>query len=133
MSEIIVHKKIVISAEDQVTSVIEHTGQAISNLEQKLAGLGLKSRTSVNEAGDAFQKLKADINDVPNEKVVKTDADTEQAESKVKQFSDTVNQLKNDQPVIKPKADTDEPTRKLGLFEKQLIVPVQLVDDYVIL
>lgn len=120
MSEVIVHKKIVVSAEDKVTSVVEQTNQALSNLEQRLASLGLKVRNSTVEAGDAFQKLKADINDVPNEKNIKANADTDQAQDKVKQFSNAVDQLKKDQPVIKPKTDTDEPTRKLGLFRKAI-------------
>ena len=90
MSEVIVHKKIVVSAEDKVTSVVEQTNQALSNLEQRLASLGLKVRNSTVEARDAFQKLKADINDVPNEKNIKANADTDQAQDKVKQFSNAV-------------------------------------------
>lgn len=125
MAEIIAHKKIVISAEDRVTSVIAKTNQAFNQLEQHLSQLGMKfntganeqtsyknalssTKSTVNETNEAIQKLNHNIDKLSGTRKVTVEADTITARTNLDEFSKNVDALKNKEPIVKPHADTSE-------------------------
>ncbi|EEJ39793.1 tape measure protein [Limosilactobacillus vaginalis] len=125
MAEIIAHKKIVISGEDRVTSVIAKTNQAFNQLEQHLSQLGMKfnfgateqtsyknalnsTKSTVNETDEAIQKLDHNIDKLSGTRTVTVQADTITARTSLDEFGKNVDALKNKAPIIKPHADTSE-------------------------
>ena len=125
MAEIVAHKKIVISAEDRVTSVIAKTNQAFNQLEQHLSQLGMKfnsgaseqssyktalnsTKSTVNETDEAIRKLDHNIDKLSGTRTVSVHADTTTAQTRIDKFSKNVDALKNKAPIIKPHADTSE-------------------------
>lgn len=125
MSEIVANKKIVISAEDHVTSVIAKTNQAFNQLEQHLSQLGMKfnsgaseqssyknalnsTKSTVNETDEAIRKLDHNIDKLSGTRTVSVHADTVNAQTSVDKLSKNVDALKNKAPIIKPHADTSE-------------------------
>jgi tape measure domain-containing protein len=125
MSEIVANKKIVISAEDRVTSVIAKTNQAFNQLEQHLSQLGMKfnsgaseqssyknalnsTKSTVNETDEAIRKLDHNIDKLSGTRTVSVHADTVTAQTRIDKFSKNVDALKNKAPIIKPRADTSE-------------------------
>lgn len=126
---IIVTKKVVFKAVDEVTRPLASMNQRISNLESKLGSLGMKFSSGASEqqtfkqalnetkasAGgttSAIQKTKKSIEGLKN-KSVKVSADTQQGTEKVsrfKRFSESLNRVK---ARIKAMADTAEANRKL--------------------
>lgn len=125
MSEIVANKKIVISAEDHVTSVIAKTNQAFNQLEQHLSQLGMKfnsgaseqssyktalnsTKSTVNETDEAIRKLDHNIDRLSGTRTVSVHADTITAQTSVDKLSKNVDALKNKAPIIKPHADTSE-------------------------
>lgn len=130
MAEIVAHKKIVISAEDRVTSVIAKTNQAFNQLEQHLSQLGMKfnsgaseqssyktalnsTKSTVNETDEAIRKLDHNIDKLSGTRTVSVHADTTTAQTRIDKFSKNVDALKNNSPIIKPHADTSEANEKL--------------------
>lgn len=131
---IIVTKKVVFKAVDEVTRPLASMNQRISNLESKLSSLGMKfssgaseqqtfkqalneTKASAGETASAIQKTKKSIEGLKN-KSVKVNADTQQGTEKVsrfKRFSESLNRVK---ARIKAMAETAEANRKLkGLGE----------------
>lgn len=125
MAEIVAHKKIIISAEDRVTSVIAKTNQAFNQLEQHLSQLGMKfnsgaseqssyktalnsTKSTVNETDEAIRKLDHNIDKLSGTRTVSVHADTVTAQTRIDKFSKNVDALKNKAPIIKPRADTSE-------------------------
>lgn len=125
MAEIVANKKIVISAEDRVTSVIAKTNQAFNQLEQHLSQLGMKfnsgaseqssyktalnsTKSTVNETDEAIRKLDHNIDKLSGTRTVSVHADTVTAQTRIDKFSKNVDALKNKTPIIKPHADTSE-------------------------
>lgn len=125
MAEIVANKKIVISAEDRVTSVIAKTNQAFNQLEQHLSQLGMKfnsgaseqssyktalnsTKSTVNETDEAIRKLDHNIDKLSGTRTVSVHADTVTAQTRIDKFSKNVDALKNKAPIIKPRADTNE-------------------------
>lgn len=125
MAEIVANKKIVISAEDRVTSVIAKTNQAFNQLEQHLSQLGMKfnsgaseqssyktalnsTKSTVNETDEAIRKLDHNIDKLSGTRMVSVHADTVTAQTRIDKFSKNVDALKNKAPIIKPRADTSE-------------------------
>ena len=126
---IIVTKKVVFKAVDEVTRPLAGMNQRISNLESKLSSLGMKfssgaseqqtfkqalneTKASAGETASAIQKTKKSIEGLKN-KSVKVNADTQQGTEKVsrfKRFSESLNRVK---ARIKAMADTAEANRKL--------------------
>lgn len=125
MSEVIASKRIVITAEDRVTSVIAKTNQAFNQLEQHLSQLGMKfntganeqtsyknalssTKSTVNETNEAIQKLNHNIDKLSGTRKVTVEADTITARTNLDEFSKNVDALKNKEPIVKPHADTSE-------------------------
>lgn len=123
MGEIIVHKRVVVSAEDHVTSVIAKTNQAFNQLEQHLSQLGMKfnsgaaeqgsyktalasTRSTVTETDDAIKKLQSNVDKLSGTKTVNVKAETLDAKSNISSLDKSIGKLKNDKPVIKPEAHT---------------------------
>lgn len=121
---IIVEKKIVVKAIDEVTSPLAKMNQSMSNLEQKLNQLGMKfnsgateqttfksalnsTKASLSETGEATRKLDKSINGLKS-KNIKVKADTTEGQEKVTQFDKNVKALQRVKPVVKPTVD-DKP------------------------
>lgn len=128
MAEIIAHKRIVIEAEDRATSIVAKTNEAFARLESHLQQLGMKfntgateqssyrsaldqTKTTASETDAAIKKLDSDIAKTSGiKRDIHIGADTDSANEKLKQVEKSENDIKNNQPVIKPKADTDQAT-----------------------
>lgn len=130
MAEIIAHKKIVISGEDRVTSVIAKTNQAFNQLEQHLSQLGMKfnsgateqvsyktaltsTKSTVNETDDAIKKLRNNIDKLSGTKKVEVKAETTTANTKLNSVEKSVSNLQKNKPIIKPEANTSEAINQL--------------------
>lgn len=130
MSEVIASKRIVITAEDRVTSVIAKTNAAFERLEQHLSQLGMKfnsgateqesyktalasTRSTVNETDDAIKKLRSNVDKLSGTRTVSVKAETSSAKSNISSLDKSVNRLKSDKPVIKPEAHTSDAINQL--------------------
>ncbi|HJA23217.1 MAG TPA: hypothetical protein H9958_03210 [Candidatus Limosilactobacillus intestinavium] len=133
---IIVEKKIVVKAIDEVTSPLAKMNQSMSNLEQKLNQLGMKfnsgsteqttfksalnsTKTSLSEASEASKKLENSIKNIKS-KDVKVKADTNEGNEKVSQFRRNVNALKHEKPTVKPTVNTTSANQKLNGLKRNV-------------
>lgn len=106
MSEVIASKRIVITAEDRVTSVIAKANQAFNQLEQHLQQLGMKfnngateqssyrsaltqTKSTVGEADEAIKKLNHNIGELKGTHTVDVKVDTKQTNENIKQLKNT--------------------------------------------
>lgn len=127
---IIVEKKIVIKAIDEVTSPLARMNQTMSNLEQKLNALGMKfnsgateqttfksalngTKASLSETSEATRKLDKSINGLKS-KNVKVKADTTEGQEKVTQFDKNVKALQRVKPTVTPKVNSSDANEKLN-------------------
>lgn len=118
---IIVEKKIVFKAIDEVTSPLTKMNQKMTDLESKLNALGLKfnsgaseqtsfksalnsTKASLSETAEASKKLDNSIRNIKG-KDIKVKADTKEGQEKLTQFEKVKDQLARKSPVIKPKVD----------------------------
>ena len=109
MSEVIASKRIVITAEDRVTSVIAKTTQAFNQLEQHLQQLGMKfnngateqssyrsaltqTKSTVGEADEAIKKLNHNIGELKGTHTVDVKVDTKQTNENIKQLKNTADE-----------------------------------------
>ena len=109
MSEVIASKRIVITAEDRVTSVIAKTTQAFNQLEQHLQQLGMKfnngateqssyrsaltqTKSTVGEADEAIKKLNHNIGELKGTHTVDVKVDTKQTNDNIKQLKNTADE-----------------------------------------
>lgn len=109
MSEVIASKRIVITAEDRVTSVIAKTNQAFNQLEQHLQQLGMKfnngateqssyrsalsqTKSTVGEADEAIKKLNHNIGELKGTHTVDVKVDTKQTNENIKQLKNTADE-----------------------------------------
>ena len=126
---IIVEKKIVGKAIDEVTSPLSKMNQSMSNLEQKLNQLGMKfnsgateqttfksalngTKASLSETGEATRKLDKSINGLKS-KNIKVKADTTEGQEKVTQFDKNVKALQRVKPTVTPKVNSTSANEKL--------------------
>lgn len=133
---IIVEKKIVVKAIDEVTSPLAKMNQSMSNLEQKLNQLGMKfnsgsteqttfksalnsTKASLSEASEASKKLENSIKNIKS-KDVKVKADTNEGNEKVSQFRRNVNALKHEKPTVKPTVNTTSANQKLNGLKRNV-------------
>lgn len=133
---IIVEKKIVVKAIDEVTSPLAKMNQSMSNLEQKLNQLGMKfnsgsteqttfksalnsTKASLSEASEASKKLENSIKNIKS-KDVKVKADTNEGNEKVSQFRRNVNALKREKPTVKPTVNTTSANQKLNGLKRNV-------------
>lgn len=109
MSEVIASKRIVITAEDRVTSVIAKTNQAFNQLEQHLQQLGMKfnngateqssyrsalsqTKSTVGETDEAIKKLNHNIGELKGTHTVDVKVDTKQTNENIKQLKNTADE-----------------------------------------
>lgn len=109
MSEVIASKRIVITAEDRVTSVIAKTTQAFNQLEQHLQQLGMKfnngateqssyrsalsqTKSTVGETDEAIKKLNHNIGELKGTHTVDVKVDTKQTNENIKQLKNTADE-----------------------------------------
>lgn len=109
MSEVIASKRIVITAEDRVTSVIAKTNQAFNQLEQHLQQLGMKfnngateqssyrsalsqTKSTVGETNEAIKKLNHNIGELKGTHTVDVKVDTKQTNENIKQLKNTADE-----------------------------------------
>lgn len=127
---IIVEKKIVVKAIDEVTSPLARMNQSMSNLEQKLGQLGMKfnsgateqttfksalngTKASLSETGEATRKLDKSINGLKS-KNIKVKADTTEGQEKVTRFDKNVRALQRVKPTVTPKVNSTSANEKLN-------------------
>ncbi|WP_304133754.1 tape measure protein [Limosilactobacillus coleohominis] len=133
---IIVEKKIVVKAIDEVTSPLAKMNQKMTDLESKLNSLGLKfnsgateqttfksalnsTKASLSEASEASKKLENSIKNIKS-KDVKVKADTNEGNEKVSQFRRNVNALKREKPTVKPTVNTTSANQKLNGLKRNV-------------
>lgn len=109
MAEVIVNKKIVVSAEDRATSVIARTNQAFDELERKVSELGGKFSTAGNDQSSFRNALS------------ETRASLEQSKEKLNELNNKVEHLKSPKP-IKPEVDTNQAQNNLSKLDRALDV-----------
>lgn len=109
MAEVIVNKKIVVSAEDRATSVIARTNQAFDELERKVSELGSKFSTAGNDQSSFRNALS------------ETRASLEQLKEKLNELNNKVEHLKSPKP-IKPEVDTNQAQNNLSKLDRALDV-----------
>lgn len=125
MSEVIASKRIVITAEDRVTSVIAKTNQAFNQLEEHLQQLGMKfnsgaieqstynsalnqTRSTVSETDEAIRKMNHNIDELKGSKTVEINADTTGAESSIDSLSNDISDLPDKSVDIDANTDVAE-------------------------
>ena len=131
---IIVEKKIVFKAIDEVTSPLTKMNQKMTDLESKLNALGLKfnsgaseqtsfksalnsTKASLSETSEASKKLENSIKNIKS-KDVKVKADTNEGNEKVSQFKRNVDALRRERPTVKPTANTNEANNQLNRLKR---------------
>ena len=131
---IIVEKKIVFKAIDEVTSPLTKMNQKMTDLESKLNALGLKfnsgaseqtsfksalnsTKASLSETSEASKKLENSIKNIKS-KDVKVKADTNEGNEKVSQFKRNVDALRREKPTVKPTANTNEANNQLNRLKR---------------
>lgn len=137
MDGIIVEKKVVVKAIDQLTTPLARMNERMTQLEGKVNQFNQKMSTgassqqtfktslneikaSASEADTALGKINRTIDRIPTNKKVDVKADTEEAKQKTSSFDESLKQLRRDAPKIKPTVDTNEANGKLNLFQRNL-------------
>lgn len=137
MDGIIVEKKVVVKAIDQLTTPLARMNERMTQLEEKVNQFNQKMSTgassqqafktslneikaSASETDTALGKINRTIDRIPTNKKVDVKADTEEAKQKTSSFDESLKQLRRDAPKIKPTVDTNEANGKLNLFQRNL-------------
>lgn len=137
MDGIIVEKKVVVKAIDQLTEPLARMDERMSQLEQKVGQFNQRLssssssqqsfKTSLNEikasaseTDTALGKINHSIESMPSSKKVDVKADTDEAKQKTSEFDRSLKLLRNDTPKIKPEVNTDEANEHLTLLQRNL-------------
>lgn len=137
MDGVIVEKKVVVKAIDQLTTPLARMNERMTQLEEKVNQFNQKMSTgassqrtfktslneikaSASETDTALGKINRTIDRIPTSKRVDVKADTEEAKQKTSSFDESLKQLRRDAPKIKPTVDTDEANGKLNRFQRNL-------------
>lgn len=137
MDGIIVEKKVVVKAIDQLTTPLARMNERMTQLEEKVNQFNQKMSTgassqqafktslneikaSASEADTALGKINRTIDRIPTNKKVDVKADTEEAKQKTSSFDESLKQLRHDAPKIKPTVDTNEANEHLSLLQRNL-------------
>lgn len=121
--EEIVHKVIRVSAVDEVTRPLAEMNQRIRTLEAALSEMAGKftqstsgqsafrsaleqTKASANETSESLKKINATVERIKSPKVIKADADTKPAETKLDKLASEAAQLGKKSPKIKPEVDS---------------------------
>lgn len=137
MDGIIVEKKVVVKAIDQLTTPLARMNERMTQLEEKVNQFNQKMSTgassqqafktslneikaSASETDTALGKINRTIDRIPTNKKVDVKADTEEAKQKTSSFDESLKQLRRDAPKIKPTVDTNEANEHLSLLQRNL-------------